>query len=100
MKIFKGIPLALRVWIVISAVISAFSLLSYGNSQQVLRQSANDPQIQMAEDLKAQIDNGKDPKTLVGQKGIDMKSLSPFLIVYDDKLKPIASDANLNGDIK
>jgi len=75
--------------------------------QQVLRLGANDPQIAMATDLAAALEEG-DPSAmpqrdalpaLIGGSGkVDMaRSLSPFVIVYDDQGQIIASQALLDG---
>ena len=67
-------------------------------SQQVLRMSANDPQIQLAEDGAQQLSAGEDAIRLVPEHQVDMStSLTPFVIVYDDAGRPIASSARLDG---
>jgi hypothetical protein len=89
---------AIPYWLPIAAAITALSGLVYVVAQQTYRQSANDPQIQMAEDAAAQLEAGAQPQTLVGPNKVDMaRSLSPFLIIYDDTGSPIASSAQLNG---
>jgi hypothetical protein len=67
--------------------------------QQVLRQGANDPQIAMAGDLAARLESGVAPAAAVpATDGVDMaRSLSPFVIVYDEQGKPVASQGVLNG---
>ena len=65
-------------------------------SQQVLRMSANDPQIQMAEDATQRLNSGEDPAHVVPDRKVDMAaSLAPFVTVYDDAGRPVASSANL-----
>jgi hypothetical protein len=89
---------AISYWLPIAAAITALSGLIYVVAQQTYRQSANDPQIQLAEDIAAQLEAGAEPQTLVGSNKVDMaRSLAPFLIVYDDNGSPIASSAQLNG---
>jgi hypothetical protein len=75
--------------------------------QQVLRQGANDPQIAMATDavdllergdMVKMLQHGASPLVIDGGANIDMaKSLSPFVIVYNDRGQPLASKAMLNG---
>jgi hypothetical protein len=66
--------------------------------QQVLRQGANDPQIAMAGDLAARLESGIAPAAAVPAAAVDMaRSLSPFVIVYNDQGQPLASQAVLNG---
>lgn len=70
-------------------------------SQQVLRMSANDPQIQLAEDATQRLNAGEDPAHVVPDRKVDMAaSLAPFVTVYDDSGKPVASSANLDGVIR
>lgn len=70
----------------------------YFISQQVLRMSANDPQIQMAEDAAQRLNGGEDAARIVPDSKVDMAaSLAPFLIVYDNSGRPTASSASLDG---
>jgi hypothetical protein len=56
----------------------------YGIGQQILRQSANDPQIQLAEDWADQIVSGTSPISINMGAFIDPNhSLAPFGIAYD-----------------
>jgi hypothetical protein len=69
-------------------------------SQQVLRMSANDPQIQLAEDGAQRLRDGEDPARVIPDRHVDMAtSLAPFVIVYDDNLQPVASSAQLDGSV-
>lgn len=69
-------------------------------SQQVLRMSANDPQIQMSEDAAQRLTDGENPGRVVPERTIDMaSSLAPFLIVYDGAGQAIASSGKLDGTI-
>jgi len=72
--------------------------------QQVLRQGANDPQIQMATDLAARLNqvgvlDGVRHGALINSGGVvDMdRSLAPFMIVYNDEGQPLGSNGQLNG---
>ncbi len=89
---------AIPYWLPIAAAITALSGLIYVVAQQTYRQSANDPQIQLAEDAASQLEAGAQPQTLVGPNKVDMaRSLAPFLIIYDDTGSPLASSVQLNG---
>lgn len=69
-------------------------------SQQVLRMSANDPQIQLAEDAAQRVNTGEEAARIVPERKVDMAaSLAPFVIVYDNAGKPVASSATLDGAI-
>lgn len=72
--------------IAILVILAGIFVTIYGVSQQVLRQSANDPQLQMARDGAAVLAAGGVPASLVarGTTLIDpAKSLAPFVAVYD-----------------
>jgi hypothetical protein len=72
----------------------------YFISQQVLRMSANDPQIQLAEDAAERLAAGENASRVVPDRPIDMaNSLAPFVIVYDDSGHPVASSARLDGSV-
>lgn len=59
---------------------------------------ANDPQIQMAEDLATQLSHNAMVGDVVPATKIAMDtSLSPFIIVYDNSGKVLASSVELNG---
>jgi hypothetical protein len=67
-------------------------------SQQVLRLSGNDPQIQLAEDAAQQLNSGEGAEHVIPDRKVDMAaSLTPFVIVYDDTGRPVASSGSLAG---
>lgn len=73
-----------------------FSGLVYVSTQQVLRLSANDPQIQIAQDVVNSLNGGADPRQLSPNQ-LDIKtSFSPFVIIYDKNGKVVASSGQLN----
>ena len=66
--------------------------------QQNYRQSANDPQLQMAEDAAASLSAGAGPSQVATGPQVDMAtSLAPFIIVFDSAGRPLASTATLGG---
>ncbi len=71
---------------------------SYHAFQQLLRMGANDPQVQIAEDLADSLSNGMPLDVLKPTGGLlDMKkSLSPFFVVYDDKGAAVVGSAMLD----
>lgn len=79
--------------------ITALSGLVYLAVQQDMRQGANDPQIQMAEDAANALSDGVQISVLVPASKIDVVSLSPFIIVFDKNGDPIASSGELRGKI-
>ena len=91
---------ALAYWLIVAAAVTCLSFMVYGAGQQILRQSANDPQIALAEDAAAALMQGAEPHSVVGSPQIDIShSLSPFLIVFDANGKSVASAAVLAGGV-
>ena len=78
--------------------IVAMSGLVYLIVQQVLRQEANDPQIQLSEDLAASLSSGQAPSGGLPAQQVEIStSLAPFVMVFDDAGKVLASNALLDG---
>jgi hypothetical protein len=85
-------------WIPLAIVIVGFAGLVYAAVQQNYRTSANDPQIQMAQDARAALQTGAAPTSLVATHPVDLaSSLAPYLIIYDAQGQVVASSASLNG---
>lgn len=88
----------LKYWLLNAIIICGLCFIIYAVVQQDMRQGANDPQIQMAEDAAAQLASGQQAQTVVPAQTVDIAtSLAPYLIIFDDTGKPIASSAQLNG---
>jgi len=84
--------------LILAVLATGLALALYAIPQQVLRQGANDPQIALAGDLVAKLEQGVAPAVAVPAAGLDMaRSLTPFVIVYDDQGRPLASQAQVNG---
>ena len=89
---------SLRLWLPIAAGVAVICGLVYAEAQGALRDAANDPQIQMAEDTATSLAAGAPAASLVSRKAVDVAaSLSPFLIVYDTHDAVVVSSASLNG---
>ncbi len=87
-------------WIPLALLATLLCVLVYGAVQQDMRQSANDPQIALAEDAAASLAAGHTPDSVVASSPIAIeKSLAPFVIVYDANGKPLASGGTLAGKI-
>jgi len=85
---------------VLAGVATVLAMALYTIPQQVLRLGANDPQIALADDLVAKLEQGNAPTDAVSPASIDMaRSLTPFVIAYDDQGHPLASQARLDGAI-
>jgi hypothetical protein len=86
------------IWCLLILGISAFCLLAYAVGQQDLRQSANDPQIQIAEDTAAALNVGTTITNFSVPKKVDIaKSLAPFIVIYDVQGKVLSATGELHG---
>jgi hypothetical protein len=86
--------------LVLTGLATGLAFALYSIPQQVLRLGANDPQIAMAGDLVARLEQGIAPADAVPAGSVDLsRSLTPFLIAFDDQGQPLASQAQLNGKI-
>ena len=95
MNRFKNI---LKAWLPFAVTTSAFCLLVYAAVQQAYRQSADDPQIQMANDAVTALSSGHDAGALLPITKVSVAdSLAPFLIIYDSSGHEVASSAMLDG---
>jgi hypothetical protein len=89
-------------WLPFAALITFTCLLSYLLVQQDLRMTANDPQIQIAEDVSQVLASGAaTPQEIVppGQVVNIATSLDPYLIVFDSTGAVLGSSAVLNGKV-
>ena len=71
----------------------------YTTTQQILRESANDPQIQLAEDAAAALNSGKQPSDIVSGKVDINNSLAPFVIIYDKNGNVVAGNGYLDDQL-
>lgn len=86
-------------WLPIGVAILALSGLVYCVGQQSYRQSANDPQIQIVEDVIGAIGQGQPADSLVPPQGSTElgKSLSPFLMVFNATGTLIGTSISVDG---
>jgi hypothetical protein len=95
MQKFKNI---IKYWLVVALVATAFCSLIYAAVQQTLRQGANDPQIQMAEDIASALENGESVASVMPTNQVDLSSsLGTFVILFDDRGNQTASSGRLHG---
>jgi hypothetical protein len=88
----------LRQWLPLAVVITAVCGLVYLAVQQELRQTANDPQIQIAEDAAAALENGAAVESIVPAEKVAIeRSLAPFVMVFNDRGEVAGSSAVLHG---
>ncbi len=77
----------------VSFAITGVCATIYWAVQQNYRQTANDPQIQMAEDASNSLSSSGKVGDFNTEIKIDIsKSLAPFVIIYDVKGNPIEID--------
>src|SRR5512138_450126 len=89
-----------RTWLPFAVVVTAFCGLTYVTVQQSLRQGANDPQIQMAEDAAAALGKGAASEQVVPEERVEIPvSLAPVLVVYDTGGKPVAGSGLLDSKL-
>jgi hypothetical protein len=97
-------PLVRRIllrWLQLGGVASACCLLVWVAAQQVWRQDANDPQIQMARDAAARLASGQAINAIVPATTVDAaQSLAPFLTVLDAKGAIVASSGRVHGALQ
>ena len=85
-------------WLGYAAVVTLLCLLVYIVAQQNFRQSANDPQYQLAQDAANAINKGADPKSLLGAAPVEIATtLSPYLLIYDANGNSIGNNTTLDG---
>lgn len=98
---WRSIKKSLIKWIPVGIAITGLSGLTYLATQQNIRLSANDPQIQIAEDLTRAIVKGADPSSILPPTpSSDMsKDLSPFVIIYKDSGDSLGSSTQLDNQI-
>jgi hypothetical protein len=86
-------------WLFAAVPVTLLCMGMYAVGQQVYRQLANDPQVQMAEDGAARLDAGGVPAELVtrGAPLIDIAaSLDPWVVVYDQNGQGLEASAQLD----
>lgn len=92
---------ALKAWLPFVVLATFMAGTVYMVTQQILRQSANDPQVQMSEDWADSIVNGTDPGRINLGAFIDPShSLQPFGIIYDQDGNIIASSVSAPSTMK
>lgn len=88
----------LGLWALALFGITVSAGMAYTAVQQSLRLTANDPQVQLAEDVANALDAGTRPKDLVQNYKIDPSiSLSAFVVIYDKQRRVLASSGTLAG---
>ena len=88
----------LRRWLPLAVAATVLAGTGYAIAQQVLRQGANDPQVQLAEDAAARLRAGAGAGEVVPAGEVDVaSSLSSWILVYGPDRRLIAGSARLDG---
>ena len=82
-------------FVIITAVFGSIDLAV----QQNYRQSANDPQIQLAEDGAAALDRGAMPQWSAADQIDAGTSLAPFIVIYSATGAPVVASGLINGQM-
>jgi hypothetical protein len=84
--------------LIISLIVSsiAFGTL-YVIAQQILRSDANDPQIQLAQDLASSLNGGASTTGLIAGRVVINHSLAPFEQIYDTQGNLVNGNAYLDN---
>ncbi|MFI5154549.1 MAG: hypothetical protein ACHQEM_00095 [Chitinophagales bacterium] len=80
-------------------IITIITGILYVSVQQNYRSNANDPQVQIATDIRSKIESGKSIEGFFADSINIETSLSPFVTLYDEHNQPIRSSGLLNGRI-
>ena len=90
----------IKKWLPLGIATAGLCGLVYLTVQQSLRMGANDPQIQMAEDTASSLNTGASVEAVVPSTKVEIAdSLAPFVIVFADSGKILASSATLHGAV-
>ena len=94
----KHIKEILYNWLPLAVTITLLCGLIYVAAQQNYRMSANDPQIQLAEDVRTEILQGQSPKAFIPVRKLELsKTLATFIMLYDEKGSIIGTSVTLDG---
>ncbi len=86
--------------VAVAGIVTVVCGLIFAAVQQDLRLSADDPQIQLAEDAAVKLSNAASPQSVISNDRIAIEtSLAPFVAVYDTQKKVLASDGRLHGEL-
>lgn len=88
------------VWLILAIMFTGAVGFPTVAVQQVYRQNANDPQIEIVQEVAAAIQKGIPRDQIVGPTGsVDMNtSLSPFIAIYDENAKVVGASGKLNNE--
>lgn len=84
-------------WLPLAGLATAVCGLVYLMAQQMNRQTANDPQVQMAHEVARQLDAGRPVAAVVPTDPVDIgDSMAPYVMVLDNAGRVVASSGRLH----
>lgn len=87
-----------KIWIPLALTSTLLCGLLFIVVQHYIRQSANDPQIQLAQDRASLLSQNRPLQEVVPVTTVEIdKSISPFFIIFNEQKEVIASSALLDG---
>ncbi len=96
--LFRGSKEVGKIFGIVAVAVTLVMGFAFGVGQQVMRSLANDPQVEIIESVSDALAQGQDPQAFRSLASADMaKSLSPFVIVYDESGKAVSGTAMLDG---
>lgn len=94
----KALMKMIQSWLPLAIVMTVLSGLVYVTVQQSLRMGANDPQIQMSEDIAQQLANGQTVAAFLPPTTVEIsQSLAPYVMIFNDAGQLVAGNAKLDG---
>lgn len=91
---------ALSIWFVLAVITTILCGFVYVAVQQNLRQNANDPQIQLSEDLASKLASGAAIDSVIPHEAVDIeKSLATFVLVANNAGESVQSSGELDGQM-
>lgn len=87
-----------RLWLLVVVVGGGVTLFTYVAVQQSLREGLNAPQLQMSEDIAAQLNGGASAASVIPPVKIDEStSLDPFVTIVDQHMHVLASSGSIGS---
>jgi hypothetical protein len=90
---------AALIWVPLAVALTGVCGVVYATVQQDLRQGANDPQIQMAEDAAARLEGGASTESVLPARTVELSSsLDTYVMVFDRADQLMSSSAKFHGN--
>ncbi len=98
--ILRVVRTTAKYWLLVGIVIIGLWFLMAATMQQVIRQSTDNPQVQIAEDTATSLAAGQSVQSVIPANKVDIaNSLASYVVVFDANGKPIAASGQLNGQM-